>query len=131
MVIMLTGGPVEGFTAYGPFPNPDAAVKWQQAQPHAEEWDYWILECDGPADAPAAPPPRAPAVEALCEALAAYRRALLEMAFDDMLFRLYGAPRDPNMLQQSTVARGAVLSAAGRCSADNVTAAFMATGFIS
>lgn len=47
--IILTGDPVAGFEAVGPFPSEPAAVAWQQAQPHADEWTYWVLKCEGPA----------------------------------------------------------------------------------
>lgn len=67
----------------------------------------------------------------LCDALKAYREALLEQALDDLLFRHQGAQRDPSKLEKVMAARARVLTLAQKCPAEDLTGQLMQAGFLS
>lgn len=66
----------------------------------------------------------------LADALAAYRKALLETAFADMAAIKCGTLRGPGVAQAAMEARARVMAASRKLTATEFTAACMAAGFI-
>lgn len=66
----------------------------------------------------------------LADALAAYRKALLETAFADLAALKCGAPRQAGSAQPAMAARARVLAASRKLTASEFTAACMEAGFI-